>query len=122
MIPCQRCSSGHPLGVFAAGERVVCKVVLAPRHDGIQPGTRGIVAAYVLAAGGRHQDVHVKLKRRIAVFAPCELSYQAAKSDVTWKKYENISREEFKMRMKERKIAVRMLATEDAANQGRTRP
>lgn len=89
------------MGVFAVGDRVVV-VSTAPRADGLQAGTRGVVSAYVVAAGAGHQEIHMRRKGgRVSMFAPCELRAGDPPPATT---HEYLSHEEFVVLLRQRRI------------------
>lgn len=114
-VSCRRCRRDHPFGVYAVGDRVVL-AARDPRPDGLQPGTKGVVVAYTIAAGARHQEVHVERKGgRIAVFAPCELAPIVAPPQQMCKlpEYTRMSREDFQRWLRDRRGQARLLFVAD---------
>jgi len=101
--------------VFAVGDQVVL-VSSRPRADGLQPGTKGTVVSWSILAGAQHQEVRVRRKGgQVAAFAPCELAPAAAPATKSMSDYRAMSSEEFRARLRERRVVVHVLSDAEAA-------
>jgi hypothetical protein len=85
----------------------VVLTVATSRPDGLQPGTKFDVVGYTITAGARHQEVRVQRKGVCLSFAPCELA--AVPSSSPFRDYKSMSREEFKAKLHEQRVIVRVL-------------